>query len=175
MIRTLLLAALLASAPDSALVATARVGFTGSSTLHDFEGTAAPVTFALAPTEAGRWSAEVEVPVASLDTENEWRDQNLRAMFDAPRFPVVRARFAAVDPEALRVGRPLSFVLEIRDVARAVTADVSDWDEDAEGAAFEAQFTVSLREFGLAPPSALGVIEVGDEVRVRVRVEVRRA
>jgi hypothetical protein len=35
--------------------------------------------------------------------------------------------------------------------------------------------TLSLRDFGLEPPSVLGLVRVGDEVRVRVRASVMPA
>ena len=65
----LLLCLLLATAP-SARADGARgslnVSFAATSTLHDFEGTAAPVAVSLTQDANGAWSAHVTIPVADL-------------------------------------------------------------------------------------------------------------
>jgi polyisoprenoid-binding protein YceI len=168
-----------AAAPShepSAAAGTFAVTFSGTSTLHDFQGTAAvqPVG---AQRSAGRdaWTAEVRVPVAALDTGSAWRDANMRAMLDAEHFPHLTAVFDAIDPDRSRPSPPngvgsLPFTLRIRDVAHELVGVTSAWREQADRVSFDVRFEVSLASFGLEPPRALGVIEVGDVVTVSVHV-----
>lgn len=168
-----------AAAPShepSAAAGTFTVTFSGTSTLHDFQGTAAvqPVGAHRIP---GRdaWTAEVRVPVEALDTGSAWRDANMRAMLDAEHFPHLMAVFDAIDLDRSRPSTPngvgsLPFTLRIRDVAHELVGVTSAWREQADRVSFDVRFEVSLASFGLEPPRALGVIAVGDVVTVSVRV-----
>jgi polyisoprenoid-binding protein YceI len=165
----------------SAVAGTFAVTFSGTSTLHDFEGSAA-VQRVEARRLAGRdaWTAEVRVPVATLDTGSAWRNANMRSMFDAERFPDVTAVFEMIDPSRSRPAGPdragsLPFTLRIRDVAHEVVGATSVWREEPDRLSFDVRFEVSLASFGLEPPSALGVIEVGDVVTVSVHVNLEAA
>jgi hypothetical protein len=165
----------------SAVAGTFIVKFAGSSTLHDFEGVAAAQPVA-ARRLGGRdaWAAEVRVPVAALDTGSAWRNANMRSMFDAERFPDVTAVFEVIDPSRSRPAGPdragsLPFTLRIRDVAHEMVGATSVWREERDRLSFDVRFEVSLASFGLEPPSALGVIEVGDVVTVSVHVNLEAA
>jgi polyisoprenoid-binding protein YceI len=157
------------------------VTFSGTSTLHDFQGTAAvqPVG-ARRLTGRDAWTAEVRVPVATLDTGSAWRDANMRAMLDAEHYPNVTAVFDAIDPDRSRPSAPngvgsLPFTLRIRDVAHELVGATSAWRQQADRVSFDVRFEVSLASFGLEPPRALGVIEVGDVVTVSVHVDLEAA
>ncbi len=153
----------------------ATVRFSASSTLHDFEGSAAPVAFFLAPDERGRWAAEVDVPVAALQTGNARRDDNMRAMLDAESFPVIRASFRDIDPDAVRASGELPFALSIRSVSRPIRATVTDWTQVNDNELhFAVQFPLSLADFALEAPGVL-FIRVGDAVQLTVRVSLRRS
>lgn len=172
-------AILLCTLPTAALaqrlLGTVQVEFAGTSTLHDFHGTAPAVAAAIEPDGAG-WRAAVAVPVASLDTADASRDANLRAMFEAAQYPEIRAVLSGIDAEALRRTRRLPFTLVIRNVRRELTATIAAWQESPTELAFDAAFPVSLQAFALdAPRAALGLIRVGDAVQVTVHVTVRRA
>ena len=150
------------------------ITFSGSSTLHDFEGTAAPLRVAMESQADGTWTAEVVVPVASLDTGIQARDENLRAMLDAPHHPEIRGRFRDVDAVAVQRRLVLPFLLRIRDVERPVQATLSDWQQDGDRARFEATFDVSLAAFGLEAPRVL-FMRVADTVHVTVHVTLERS
>lgn len=174
------LAAPAVSAPAVAaplpLQAVCDVHFTGSSTLHDFHGSAPAVTVPLQPgTLDGHWTAEAGVDVRSLDTGNGSRDSNMWNMFDAKNWPSIRASFADIDAAAIATGKRLSFKLTIREITHDVVATVTSWQQDQDKVAFNAAFDVSLTAFGLEAPSVLGLVHVADSVAVGVHVIVTKA
>ena len=67
----------------------------------------------------------------------------------------------------------LAFRITIHGVERAVTPELSDWTEvPGKRAHFRATFELSLSEFGLEAPVAIGFVRVDDRVRVAVDVEL---
>jgi polyisoprenoid-binding protein YceI len=170
-------AAMLASTPCAADEISARleINFAAKSTLHDFEGSASQITVVMTaePGDTGLWSTDVEVPVATLDTGSDSRDENMREMFDADHFPTIRAVLRNVDPDAVRESRKLPFVLVIRDVEHETIAAVSNWRGDDEEVRFDISFEISLKKFGLEAPGIL-FIRVADRVTVTVHATVRR-
>ena len=173
-----------AAPPDIPASATIRgacdVAFLATATLHDVSGSARCLPFAavLARDTAGRQtipSVEVEVPVASMDTRNKSRDGKMREMFLSERFPRIHAATQNVDVERLRaeIGKgpggnaSIDLLLRIRDVERKVRATASNLKESGERVSFDLEFSVSLKEFGLTPPSVLGIVRVGDKVSVK--------
>ena len=167
---------LLHSAPALAqgVRGSAQISFTVSSTLHDLEGTAGSAAVALSQAAYGTWSADVNVPVASLDTGNGWRDSDMRDMLDAAHHPQIKARFRDLDPEKVRSSGVLPFVLRIRTVERPIQATVQNWRQSERTASFDAAFDVSLKSFQLEAPSRF-FMTVGDAVRVSVHVKLERA
>jgi len=152
----------------------AQISFTGTSTLHDFEGTAASVAMSLSQGANGAWSADVSVPVAEMKTGNRWRDGDMREMFDAANHPKILGRFRDVDPEKVRSSGVLPFVLQIRTVERPVKATIQNWKQSDREASFDAAFDVSLESFQLEAPSSF-FLSVGDTIRVTVHVTLERA
>jgi polyisoprenoid-binding protein YceI len=164
---------------------TCDVRFQGTSTLHDFsgKGVCMPFNASMVRDAAGRSflpSVEVEVPVAGMDTGNKSRDGQMREMFQADRFPRIRASVRDVDVGRLReeMGKdpegkaPLDLLLRIRDVERKVRATAGNLEETGERVSFALEFPVSLKEFGLKPPSVLGIIRVGDKVSVKATFDL---
>lgn len=163
-----------ASAVAEGVQGTAQISFTGTSTLHDFKGTAGSVAISLSQGANGAWSAEVSVPVAGMKTGNRWRDGDMREMFDATRHPQIRGRFRDVDAETIRASGVLPFVLQIRTVERPVKASIQNWRQSEREASFDAAFDVSLESFQLEAPETF-FLSVGDTVRVTVHVTLERA
>lgn len=151
-----------------------RVTFAATSTLHDFEGRAAPISLTLVPETDGSWSADVAIAVAELATGNGWRDESMREMFEAEQHPRIVGRVRNVRPEQLRSSGALPIRLRIRDVELPLTARISEWRQDERRASFDAEFDVSLAAFALAPPK-LPLNRVGDVVHVRVRLALERS
>jgi len=151
-----------------------KVSFTGTSTLHDFHGTAGSVAVSLSQGANGSWSADVSVPVAGMKTGNRWRDGDMREMFDAAHHPQIRGRFRDVDAEKVRSSGVLPFLLQIRTVERPVQAAIQNWRQSEREASFDAAFEISLASFQLEAPSTF-FLSVGDRVRVTVHVTLERA
>jgi len=149
------------------------ISFVGSATLHEFEGSVAPIRVATESQTDGTWAGEVLVPVASLDTGIRARDENLRAMLDASQHPEIRGRFRDVVAEEVQRSAVLPFLLRIREVERPLQAKLSNWQQDADHARFDAEFDVSLAAFGLEAPRVL-FIRVEDTVHVTVHVTLER-
>lgn len=150
------------------------ITFLGSSTLHGFEGHAAPVTVVAETQPDATWSADVDVPVATLDTGIEARDEKLRAMFDATKHPQIHARLRGVEAQKVQADGVLPMALRIREVEKPVQAKISNWQQDDERhARFDADFDVSLAEFGLETPKVL-FMTVEDRVHVTVHVTLER-
>ena len=154
----------------------ADIEFQGTSTLHDFSGTAKTDPFdALVESEgtATLVSGTATVAVARFDTGHANRDKNMRKMFDAARFP-----FATGTLEPVRIDRAkdsaATLVLTIRDRTTRVPATIRNWQMEGHVIRFDLDMTLSLREIGLSPPVLLGVIRVGDAVPVRVRIALEK-
>lgn len=162
----------------TSIAGTLQVQFVGASTLHDFAGTLPTQRFAVVSSPgATTYGAEVKLPVAQLDTDNSWRDDKMRSMFEAQRFPEIIASFTDIDPASVRPradGQPgaLSFQLRIRDVELPMRATLTSWHESTTRVAFDAHFDVSLKAFGMQAPTVAGLVRVDDKVGVDVHVEL---
>ena len=152
------------------------VRFFATSTLHDFEGSAPCALLAIDPPDAtGAYGARAEVAVAQLDTGISARNKKMREMFEAKRFPRISVSFERIDPNALRRGSAgaIAFRISIHGVERGVTPVLSGWSEaPGKSASFRAAFALSLRDFGMQPPVAMGFIRVDENVKVEVAVEL---
>jgi hypothetical protein len=152
------------------------VQFLGSSTLHDWEGTAPCALLAIdAPDASGRYGARAEVAVAQMDTGIASRDKKMRATLEAKKFPRIVATFASIDPAAVRSQQTgaLSFRISLHGVERTIAPVISDYSEvPGKSARFKASFTLSLRDFGLKAPVVMGFIRVEDSVNVVVDVDL---
>jgi len=168
------LAALTPAARADVGSGTIEISFAATSTLHAFTGSVPPVAFAIESGPSGTWGGDVEVPVASIDTGIDRRDQNLRAWLDAKQYPRISGRFDEVDPERARASGVLPFLLRIRDVERPAVAAVSHWQQEDRTTRFDAEFDVLLHDYSLEAPSLL-FVRVGDRVHVTVHVTLERS
>lgn len=178
LLRILLFVAIIGVAPacdaeDVGAQATSAIGFLGSSSLHEWEGKAAPIHTALhASALTGDWSGDLVIPVATLDSGNATRDARMRAMFHADRFPDIRVALRGVDPAVVARTFELIVPLTIGDVTREVRTNIRGWKREDGRVSFDANAVVSLQAFGLEAPSVLGLVRVADEVKVQAHVDV---
>lgn len=153
------------------------VQFDGTSTLHDFSGTAtsqvARVSWTALP-EGGLISAEnITFKVEAITTDHVKRDKKMMAMFEPAGFPVITGSLQGWklgDPENTKA----VLILSIHGSKLEVPVQLSDYTVDETGIHFNSHFTLSLKACGLKRPSALGVIKVGDEVRLNVHTTLRK-
>jgi polyisoprenoid-binding protein YceI len=164
-------------AQSQAVPATAQIEFRATSTLKDFSGHALAEPFTLMLAFSNDWpvlAGTASVAVANMDTRHAARDENMRKMFAAPRFPFVTAVLptAAVDP----AGETLVLLdLTIRDRTTPVHARLSNWRLEQQDWAFDLQMEISLKAVGLTPPVFMGLLRVGDRVAVHARFRIKRA
>ena len=161
----------------------ALIRFYGTSTLHDFSGqvNCEPFTWQITTdpnTGTLVVNGELDVLISKMDTQNKKRDKNMRNMFQSKKFPhihgkIVDANLAAVQPipaAPREVPGKLPIVLTISNKKQNVMAQVTQFKTTAEKTTFTLNFDVSLKSFGLKPPSVMGIIRVGDTVRLQAEV-----
>ena len=126
-------------------------------------------------------SVSVKIATASVDTNNQKRDDHLRSadFFDVVTFPAMTFVSKKV---VVANGQPTKIVgdLTIRDVTREVELEVEDfsltvtdpWGNTRRGAS--AATTINRSDYGLTWNKALeaGGVVVGDEVRISLEVEL---
>jgi hypothetical protein len=155
----------------------ADIEFQGTSTLHDFSGTVRARPFALVGTlddSAATLGGTATVAVAEMDTRHAKRDENMRKMFAADRFPLLAGVLDPIRIEpATRPELPLR--LTVRDRTQTVPATLTRWQRETGTLRFDLEMVLSLRALGLSPPVLMGFIRVGDAVSVRIRAELAPA
>jgi hypothetical protein len=164
-----------------AVAASCDVRIRGTSTLHDFEGRAPCSRVEIEGPSAGPFTARVVVALAQLTTDNSARDERMREMFAAERYPTLEARFASIDLAALRAAArdatatpALAFRLRVREREVDVAPVLLAWSEARDGSAtLAATFDLSLKQLGLEAPVVLGLLRVDDRVAVEVRAAIR--
>lgn len=150
--------------------AEAIIRFNGTSTLHDFGGVLAAQPFVFTMI-SNTWSAEADVLAAQMNTASEGRDRNMHKMFDTNSYPRLHGSVSNA-PVPVAGGTNITLGFQIRNQKLELPVRVENWTETAERIEFHAGWEVSLKQYGLKPPSVLGVIRVGDKVRVEADVSV---
>jgi polyisoprenoid-binding protein YceI len=145
--------------------------FVGKTTFHDFRGRVGTIRGHLVfnssqPLAQGR----VEVDILSFDTGNKERDKNMDIMFNAQIYPLVsfdinKADFSQADKHEVEMQGTLSMhgISRPFDIMAQVIVNKN-------GYVCQGIFPISLKEFGLKPPSILGLIKVTDQVQIQFNV-----
>ena len=154
------------------LAATAQITFQGTSTLHDFEGKVSTQPFVLT-LNSNTWSAKAAVVSSQMSTAHEGRDTK---MWDMLAAKVYRQISGEVRPSPIpsAAGTNVTLNLRIRDRQHDLPVRVTGWTETAEAIQFHAAWDLSLKQYGLKPPSVIGVIRVGDRVHLEAQVTARK-
>jgi polyisoprenoid-binding protein YceI len=158
-----------------------RVGFDAKSTLHDFSGVTQKVEGEFevdlaAPQNA--CSGAVRAEAKSLDTGMADRDKGMRDLLGASEhaqiaFVWTSFRDAKVDADAQRVDGVAVGRLTIKGVEREVAMPVRVSVDASKRVAIEGEMKLALRDFGLEPPSQLGMIRVENEMKVWIALRAR--
>lgn len=131
--------------------------------------------------ELAQSTVKVRIGTASIDTNNQKRDDHLRSpdFFDAATFPAITFVSTAV---VVTDGTPVKIVgeLTIRDITRTVQLEVEEftqsitdpWGNTRRGAS--ASTKINRSDYGLTWNKALetGGVVVGDEVHISLEVEM---
>ena len=173
----IVLLGLATAAPAEIWTGTAEITFEGTSTLHDFSGQAPVAPFPVSVVQEGNFAtlgATVAVAVAQMDTRDAKRDENLRRMFAAERYPLVVGTVPPIQIDLASPPASIPIQIAIRDRTRTIPAALSNWQPADGRYRFELTLNLSLQDFGLKPPVLLGLIRVGDAVVVRARATLAR-
>jgi polyisoprenoid-binding protein YceI len=129
-------------------------------------------------------SASVRVEVASLDTDNDWRDKDLKSdqWFDAEAFPVMTFRSTQAIPTD--VGFDLVGTLTIRDVAREIRLAMDEFSGVIEDVRADTQVVfvghaeLDRKEFGVMGDRwsqvKEGIVGVDSKVEIELTVLGKR-
>jgi polyisoprenoid-binding protein YceI len=161
--------------------ALSRVGFDGTSTLHDFSGTTSDVAgeLSVALEHPGEQpAASIRVVAGSLKTGEEGRDEGMYEHLDVEDHPDLRFELAAFEPE--RVDLAAGAVdglargrMTIRGVERELELPVKLRLDDAHRLSIEGEVELALPDYEVPIPSKLGLIKMGETVRVWIALRAR--
>jgi polyisoprenoid-binding protein YceI len=123
-------------------------------------------------------SVSVEIPIGSLDSNSEKRDQHLKSpdFFSAKQFPVMTFKSSAIKKQGQ--GYAITGTLTLRGVSKEITIQATKIGEGDRGprfgyrAGFETVFTVKRSDYGM--PWGVKNKALGDEVRVTIALECLR-
>ena len=150
--------------------------FTGTAQGEEFSGRFArfEARIAFDPADLAQSSFQVEVDVASADTQNEERDGTLKdaEFFDAATHPM--ATYAATRFVPVGTGFEAHGTLTLRGTARPVTL-VFTWAEDAGGARLEGKATLDRMAFGVGGGEWADAEMIAHEVKVATTLVLRPA
>jgi polyisoprenoid-binding protein YceI len=151
-----------------------KVGFDGSSSLHDFTGATTKVKGEIEfrpdlPGEAPR--ALVEVDARTLDTGNRSRDKDMHHDLESEKWTTIQFRIESLSDckseSATRFQARACGMLACHGKERRVEAPFKAELVGATGLRIEGELPLRMSDYGIAPPTALGgLIKTHDEVRV---------
>ena len=180
----LLLAAGLFTSPDlyaqSPWKGSCDIQFFGTSTLHDFSGTVSAEPFTVSVTgiddpATTQLAGVVKVKAANMDTAKPKRDKKMHVSMDVATFTDITVTLpkgmnTTLTKPATESGQPrptqIPFTLTLLGKDQQMVGTVSDWKYSEGVASFKVSFSVSLKTSGIKVPAVLGVVRVGDEIKV---------
>lgn len=155
------------------LPASAQIRFQCTSTLHDFEGWVSVQPFLLT-LSSNTWSARGAVLTGEMTTTHKARDRKMWEMLTAVTHPQITGelRPCSLPPPE---GTNVILSLRIRDQRHELPVRITGWTETSETIEFHAAWALSLKQYGLKPPSVIGLVRVGDRVQLEARIIARKA
>ena len=158
-----------------------RVGFDAKSTLHDFSGVTQKVEGELVVDLSKPGAApqgQIRVDSASLDTGLADRDEGMRELLESAKQKQVTFTWSAFEAQAVDVEKQLVTgtargKLAIRGVEREIAMPVKVSVDASKRVSVDGEAKIKLTDFGIEPPSQLGMIEVEDELRLWISLRAR--
>lgn len=148
-----------------AMHGSAAAEFKVKATVDSFTGKAVSEPLELQP---GDDSISVTFAIAKMETGKKKRDKEMMHMFHAEEFPLITGTTPAVRVLDLKPGEnaELPVSVTIHGVTKQVVGMATAIVPTEDGLSFDLEFPLSLKEFGLKPPSVMGIIRVNDQVQV---------
>lgn len=158
-----------------------RVGFDAKSTLHDFSGVTQKVEGELEvdlANPAAGCSGAVRVDARSLDSGLADRDAGMREQLSVDAHPQLRftwtgVRDAQVDAAAQKLTAVALGKLAIKGVEREVAFPVRVSVDASKRVAIEGELEVAMKDWGVEPPSQLGMIRVENKLKLWIALRAR--
>lgn len=151
---------------------TCEAAFAVKATMDSFVGKAESEPVAVAD---GSSEVRVTVPIAGMETGKKKRDAAMRQMFEEDRYPRIEGLASLDDLRRIAENGELPLTLSMHGQTRELIARVSGVEATENRLVFDAAFDVSLKEFGLKPPSIMKLIRVGDVVNVTAHLSLAAA
>jgi len=152
--------------------AASSVHFHGSSTLHDFDGTA-KLTSGSLHLAGAQSTGNVVADAASMDTAESGRDKTMHTDTMAVQtWPVIRFDLSAFTPNADGTGGTGTGTWTMHGVAQAIAIPVtidpvtSTTGNSGAGRHLHAHLVIDIRKWGIKPPRTMLVITVDPMVTV---------
>lgn len=158
-----------------------RVGFDAKSTLHDFSGVTQKVEGELVVDLAqpgASPSGKLEVDASSLDTGLADRDENMRELLKTKEHSKLVFEWTGFEPDkvdiaAQKVTGKARGNLTLRGKSREVSMPVTVTVDASKRVGIEGELTIQLTDFGIEPPSQLGMISVEDKLKLWISLRAR--
>ncbi len=169
-----------AAEPATAWSGSARISFSGTSTLHDWSGLvgARPFDLLVSTTPDGRprhLRSRVVVAASEMDTDDKRRDANMHRCMKVAEHPLIEAVIDTPVASVAADGKmptQLPFTLNLLGRSLPITGNISRWQRSGNRAEFDLDFDVSLKAAGIEVPSVLWLIRVGDTIKLRATVQL---
>ena len=142
---------------------TATTEFAVKATMDSFVGKASSEPIVLAD---GATEFPVTFQVAKLDTGKKKRDVEMQHMFHADQHLDIVGVAQLADVLKPNEAGEVPVNLTISGVTQTLPAKISDVVQADGKLSFQAYLEISLKSFGLKPPSIMKIINVGDVVKV---------
>jgi hypothetical protein len=161
---------------------TARITFSGTSTLHDWSGSVRARPFTLQVTSGPNdrplhLRSQVVVDAAEMDTADKRRDAVMHRCMQVTEHPLIEALIDVPAQDVASDGKKptrLPLKLQLMGKSHAMVADIRNWRLSGDKAEFDLHCDLSLKEAGIVIPSVLWVIRVGDTIRLHAAVQLTR-
>lgn len=160
-----------------ALACSAHAGWQGSATadfavkatVDSFTGKAASEAITIAD---GTSDLPVTFQIARMETGKKKRDAEMQHMFGAEKHPYITGLASMDDLVKIEGQGELPVTLSISGQTRKLTATISNLVRADGKLTFTAHLVISLKSFGLKPPSIMKIINVHDLVKVTAAFEL---
>lgn len=158
-----------------------RVGFDAKSTLHDFSGVTQKIEGELVVNlakPAAACSGSIQVDATSLDTGLADRDESMRKELDTAahtsmRFEWVSFELDKLDSGAQKLNGTARGRMTIKGTTRDIAMPVNISVDASKRVGIDGELKVKMSDFGVKPPSQLGLISVEDEIKIWIALRAR--